>query len=31
VPCTLLRCRQASPGWFEGCLHFNREQAMFDL
>jgi hypothetical protein len=29
VHCTLLRCRQASPGWFEGCLHFNREQTVF--
>jgi hypothetical protein len=31
VHCTLLRCRQAAPGWFEGCLHFNREQKVFDL
>jgi hypothetical protein len=26
VQCTLIRCRQAAPGWFEGCLSFNREQ-----
>ena len=31
VHCTLLRCRQAAPGWFEGCLYFNREQSQFDL
>jgi hypothetical protein len=31
VHCTLLRCRQAAPGWFEGCLYFNREQMAFDL
>jgi hypothetical protein len=24
--CTLLRCRQAVPGWFEGSLYFNRTQ-----
>ena len=30
VHCTLSRCREASPGWFEGCLHFNREQPQFD-
>lgn len=28
--CTLLRCRQAAPGWFEGCVYFNREQPVFD-
>lgn len=27
--CTLLRCRQAAPGWYEGCLYFNREQMAF--
>jgi hypothetical protein len=27
--CTLLRCREASPGWMEGALHFNREQWCF--
>lgn len=26
--CTLLRCREAAPGWFEGALSFNREQAI---
>ena len=26
VACTLLRCREAAPGWFEGALYFNREQ-----
>jgi hypothetical protein len=30
VHCTLSRCREAAPGWFEGCLHFNREQPHFD-
>ena len=30
VHCTLSRCREASPGWFEGCLNFNREQPHFD-
>lgn len=24
--CTLLRCRQAVQGWFEGSLYFNRPQ-----
>jgi hypothetical protein len=26
IACTLLRCRQASPGWYEGIVYFNREQ-----
>lgn len=26
IPCTLLRCREAAPGWFEGSLYFNRIQ-----
>ena len=26
VPCTLLRCREAAPGWFEGSVYFNRDQ-----
>lgn len=30
IECTLLRCRQAAPGWYEGALYFNREQARFD-
>ena len=29
IQCTLVRCRQAAPGWYEGCLHFNREQPEF--
>ncbi|HEV7301487.1 MAG TPA: hypothetical protein VGN72_19140 [Tepidisphaeraceae bacterium] len=29
VNCTLLRCREAAPGWFEGCVYFNRDQADF--
>ena len=24
--CTLYRCREAAPGWYEGALSFNREQ-----
>jgi len=27
--CTLLRCRQATPGWYEGALYFNRPQNLF--
>jgi hypothetical protein len=30
VNCTLLRCREASPGWYEGSVYFNREQPQFD-
>jgi hypothetical protein len=26
---TLIRCRQAAPGWYEGALSFNREQPDF--
>jgi hypothetical protein len=26
VHCTILRCREAAPGWFEGSIYFNREQ-----
>ena len=29
VDCTLFRCRQVLPGWYEGALYFNREQWMF--
>jgi len=29
VNCTLLRCREAAPGWYEGALYFNREQRDF--
>ena len=27
--CTLLRCREAGSGWFEGAMYFNREQPAF--
>jgi hypothetical protein len=27
--CTLFRCREAAPGWYEGALYFNREQWVF--
>ena len=30
IDCTLLRCREAVQGWFEGSMYFNREQGMFD-
>jgi hypothetical protein len=30
IHCTLFRCREAAPGWFEGCLGFNREQPQYD-
>jgi hypothetical protein len=29
IHCTLLRCREAAPGWYEGSLYFNREQPEF--
>jgi hypothetical protein len=29
INCTLLRCREAAPGWYEGSLYFNREQKTF--
>lgn len=29
VNCTLFRCREAVPGWFDGALYFNREQWVF--
>lgn len=29
INCTLLRCREAAPGWYEGALYFNREQSEF--
>lgn len=29
VTCTLFRCRQAAPGWYEGAAYFNREQPEF--
>jgi hypothetical protein len=31
IPCTLLRCREVAPGWYDGALHFNREHAEFTL
>ena len=30
VHCTLTRCREAAPGWYEGALSFNREQVDFE-
>jgi hypothetical protein len=30
VHCTLLRCRQVTPGWYEGALYFNRDQNEFN-
>jgi len=29
IPGTLLRCREAVAGWYEGAMHFNREQGDF--
>jgi hypothetical protein len=29
VPCTLFRCREVVPGWYDGAMNFNREQADF--
>jgi hypothetical protein len=29
LDCTLLRCREASAGWYEGALYFNRDQWTF--
>jgi len=29
IACTLLRCREAAPGWYEGRMYFNRQQADF--
>jgi hypothetical protein len=31
LDCTILRCREAVSGWFEGSVYFNREQGLFDL
>jgi hypothetical protein len=31
IHCTLLRCREAAPGWFEGGVYFNREQPEFEF
>jgi hypothetical protein len=30
VACSILRCRQATPQWQEGAVHFNRAQNCFD-
>jgi hypothetical protein len=29
IPVTLLRCREVVPGWYDGAMNFNREQADF--
>jgi hypothetical protein len=29
INCTVLRYREAAPGWFEGAVYFNRDQAVF--
>lgn len=29
IPCTILRCREASPGWFDSAVYFNRPQVEF--
>ena len=29
IACTVLRCRSAAPGWYEGAVGFNREQDTF--
>jgi hypothetical protein len=26
IGCTVIRCRQAAPGWYEGAVYFNRPQ-----
>ena len=31
IHCTLLRCREAAPGWFEGSVYFNRAQLEFEI
>jgi len=31
VNCTLLRCREITSGWYDGALHFNREQPVFAI
>jgi hypothetical protein len=30
ISCSVLRCRPATPTWFEGAVHFNRSQACFE-
>lgn len=29
IYCTVLRCREAAPGWYEGAAYFNRQQTLF--
>jgi hypothetical protein len=29
IYCTILRCREAAPGWYEGAVYFNRQQPTF--
>ncbi len=29
ITCTVLRCRQAAPKWYEGAVYFNRPQDCF--
>jgi hypothetical protein len=29
IACTLLRCREIAPGWYEGALYFNRDREEF--
>jgi hypothetical protein len=29
LDCTLLRCREAAAGWYEGAMYFNRQQWKF--
>jgi hypothetical protein len=31
INCTLFRCREAAPGWYEGSVYFHREQPEFAL
>lgn len=31
IACTITRCREAAPGWFEGAIYFNRSQPRFDV
>ena len=30
VHCTILRCREAAPGWYDCAVYFNREHPEFD-
>jgi hypothetical protein len=29
IGCSIYRCREAVPGWYEGALYFNRQQSRF--